>query len=347
MNYKDFNILHFNGRAYNLFSNNLSLSNSSLNTDVLLFINQWANNKTYIEVKTSGSTGKPKTIKIQKQYMLESAKMTCTYFGLNKKTNALLCMSAKHIGGIMMIVRALYAKMNLLVVEPSSNPLENISNHIDFTAMVPYQVSASIEHNLSKLKQIKQLIIGGGTINYLLEQNIVKHQINAFHTFGMTETISHIALKNVLKENTFHCLSGIKIMQNNEDKTLIINAPNIGQQHLQTNDIVDLIDHKTFIWKGRKDFAIESGGIKIHPEIVEQKLAPYIPQNYFISSIADNKLNNKVILIIEGKEKKLPTTLFNVVEKYEKPKEIYFVETFIKTPSGKTDRINTLKQIIK
>ncbi|MCB0541602.1 MAG: AMP-binding protein, partial [Bacteroidetes bacterium] len=166
MNVKDFNILYLNGNKLELFSSNFNLKNNTLDKNVVLFINQWINSKNYIIVETSGSTGKPKSIKILKQYMLESAKMTCQYFSLQEKDNALLCMSAKHIGGMMMIVRAIYAKMNLIVVSPSANPLKDIDTPIDFLAMVPYQVNKTLEQNTEKLQKVKKLIIGGGTINY-------------------------------------------------------------------------------------------------------------------------------------------------------------------------------------
>lgn len=344
MNVKDFNILYLDGNKLDLFSPNLNLKNNTLDKNVVLFINQWINNKNYILVETSGSTGKPKTIRIEKEFMLESAKMTCEYFKLKEKDNALLCMSAKHIGGIMMIVRAIYAKMNLIVVEPSSNPLKSIDTPIDFAAMVPYQISKTLEQDTEKLQKVKNLIIGGGTINYALEQKIIKNHINAFHTFGMTETISHIALRDIQKGKIFHCLQDISVAKN-KDNSLVINAPNIGQLHLETNDIVELIDAHSFIWKGRKDFAIESGGIKIHPEIIEQKLAPFISNRFLVSSLPDDNFNNKLILIVEGKKVNLPKQIFKVLGKYEQPKAIFFIDKFVATESGKINRIKTTKLI--
>ncbi|MEZ4916978.1 MAG: AMP-binding protein [Chitinophagales bacterium] len=344
MNVKDFNILYLNGNKLELFSSNFNLKNNTLDKNVVLFINQWINSKNYVIVETSGSTGKPKSIKILKQYMLESAKMTCQYFSLQEKDNVLLCMSAKHIGGMMMIVRAIYAKMNLIVVSPSANPLKDIDTPIDFLAMVPYQVNKTLEQNTEKLQKVKKLIIGGGTINYSLEQKIIKHQISAFHTFGMTETISHIAIRNIQKGKIFHCLQGISVAKN-KDNSLVINAPTIGQAHLETNDIIELIDAHSFIWKGRKDFAIESGGVKMHPEMIEQKLASFISNRFLVSSLPDDNFNNKLILIIEGKKVNLPKQIFNALDKYEQPKEVFFIDKFVETESGKINRFKTTELI--
>lgn len=343
MNVKDFNILNLNGKKIDLYAPNINLKLGGLSIDVVMFINQWINNKNYINVETSGSTGKPKSIKILKEHMLESAKMTCSYFNLHENHNALLCLSAKHIGGIMMIVRAIFSKMNLIIVNPNANPLKNTRIPIDFVAMVPYQVSKTIDKNLDKLQKVKNLLIGGGTINYSLEKKLKLNKINAFHTFGMTETISHIAIRDILEGNIFNCLEGINISKN-ENECLIIEAPKIGQRKLQTNDIIEQINSKSFIWKGRKDFAIESGGLKMHPEIIEQKLAPFINKRFIVSALPDINLNNKLILIIEGKIN-IPKQLFDVLDKYEQPKEVFFITKFIETESGKINRLKTTELI--
>lgn len=308
------------------------------------FLEQWANNSPEVDVFTSGSTGKPKKIKLQKTHLWQSASQTCDFFKLNSKTNALLCLPVNYIAGKMMLVRAMVVKMNLICVQPTANPIKNLDEKIDFAAMVPMQVYRGVE-NVEKFNQIKNLIIGGGKVSDKLIKKLSPFRGKVFETFGMTETISHIAIKQLIpkKETHFTPLKGVKISQS-ENKTLIIDCPKIGVNKLKTNDIIEF-DNKigTFNWLGRTDFLINSGGIKIIPELIEKKIEKYISSTFLIVGKGDDQFGEKLILIIQQTDKKnevneLMEKIKTVLPPKFLPKEIIFVKEIPLTPSGKINR---------
>lgn len=346
---KDFNKLIVQGRAYTknelLTTSNNLLHSSSWEYDFWQFVRAWLAPTPYVEVQTSGSTGQPKTILLEKSKMLQSAQMTCEYFALDQGQKALLCMSPKHIGGMMMVVRAFYAKLDLYVVKPQANPLKATEINFDFASMVPYQAQTIFNENPKKLKQVKKLLIGGGMLSNKLEEALVGLRINAYHSFGMTETISHFALRKLGTEDYFRCLPGISIKQA-KNGTLQLKAPMFEDAIIETNDIIEYLSPTTFRWKGRLDFAIETGGVKVLPEVLEKELEKNIEQRFFITALPDEKLNNRVVLIIEGEKKNLPDNLFDNLPPYHRPKAVFFVDHFIETASGKIDRISTRARLI-
>jgi len=345
---KDFNNLSINGEVYSKLKLRELASKLTKITDwqspFWLFIAQWFNEKSYIEVHSSGSTGKPKLLQIPKVKMLASAAMTCQFFNLKKGNTALLCLSPKHIGGMMMIVRAMYAELNLIPRPPSANPLNEVNEKIDFIALVPYQVQNILDLNPKKLEAIPNIIIGGGKLDFALQQSLKHHQVAAYSTFGMTETLSHIALQKIGAEENYTCLDGIRIEQSTRG-TLIVHAPMLLEEELETNDLIELVSPRQFKWLGRTDFAIESGGLKFIPEQVERKLEDKIRRRFIISSRPHPKLNNELVLLIEGEQSALDSDLFEGLDKYEYPKQIYFITQFIETANGKIDRIKT-RQLI-
>lgn len=315
-------------------------------TDFWLFLVNWFDDTATITTYTSGSTGLPKPISILKNDMLLSAEMTCSFFNLNAAKTAVLCLPMSSIGAKMMVVRSLLKAMHLVVLEPSSNPLKNLAFTIDFVAMVPFQVAKTIQENPAIWQKIDIVIIGGGNIAQDLENDITRLGINAYSTFGMTETISHVALKKIGKDNFYTALPGVIFSQNKHDKTLCIETLFENAKKIQTNDIVELLDDKHFIWKGRSDFAIETGGVKILPEVIENKLFTHIKERFFIASLPDTLLNNKVILVIESVEKKYTIEMLKpILLPYECPKAIFYVSKFAETHTGKLNKIETLKFI--
>ena len=319
--------------------------NSDLITMVEEFITEWHSSSEFIIVKTSGSTGTPKSIKLNKEYMAASAQATGKFLNLKPSNTALLSMSPKAIGGMMMIVRYIVLDLNLIVVDPSSAPLLDISMNINFAAMVPLQLKESIKNTKEKLNQIGTLIIGGGPIEKSLESQIKELNPQVYHTYGMTETISHIALRNVSNgDNFFKTLPGVEISLVND--CLNITSISIGVHKLQTNDIVDLISENSFVWKGRSDLAINSGGIKIIPAIIESKLSELIEENFISVGLDDETFGQKHVIIIETEANLVFTKdQFDFIEKFKRPKEIYLLKEFVRTESGKIDRIKTLGMI--
>lgn len=307
------------------------------------FLKDWFSKEDFILVQTSGSTGKPKEIKLQKKQMIYSALATGSYFNLKAKTTALLCLSVNYIAGKMMLVRALTLGWHLDVLETNSFPLKEIQKEYDFSAMVPLQLENSIE----KINLIKKLIVGGGVVSSKLQEKINETTCNVYATYGMTETITHIAIKKlnnfVVTPNFYNVLPEIEIYKDDRG-CLVIKAPNVSDEIVFTNDIVDLISDNQFKWLGRFDNVINSGAVKLHPELIEEKLSAIISNRFFVAGIPDEKLGEKLVLIVEGKFKKISFSDMNL-HKFEIPKKIFFVEEFIETETKKIQRSKTLDLI--
>jgi o-succinylbenzoate---CoA ligase len=316
------------------------------------FIKEWISYSNVIRVQTSGTTGEPKAITFTKLQAVASAQMTCKYFGLNKNTNALMSLSSEFIGGKMMVVRAFISGMNLIIIEPNSSPLDGVKERIDFASMVPFQVHNCLADEKTKQKflSIPDVIVGGAPISPLLESMLANCTNNVYATFAMTETLSHIALKRLSgadRKDYYELLPGISILVD-ERGCLVINAPSLNENSIVTNDVVEIINPAQFLWLGRYDNVINSGGIKIYPEIVEYKLAALILNHrFFISSIPDEKLGQKVVMVIEGVSDFDVATIKNqagkTLSKYEMPKEYFIIDRFLETVSGKVKKGDTLK----
>lgn len=307
------------------------------------FISSWNNCTESIIQFSSGSTGPPKAIEIPKWKMEASARMTGEFLNLNECTSALLCISEEFIGGKMMIVRSLVYDLKLYLTRVRSNPLKSLTVPIDFVAMVPMQVETVLEENPEKFNLIKHLIIGGGPVSDSLIHKIQEYSCTAYSTFGMTETVSHIALRE-LKDGPqpYIAIGGTEF--STHDNCLVIDCEDLKIKALKTTDKVHLIDKSSFKWLGRADFVINSGGIKIHPEEVERKIKTVLnSDDFIISKIPDKKLGSKVIFIGEKKldHPHLKKKIEGVLDKYEYPKVYYFISSLKKTHSGKIDRIKT------
>ena len=300
------------------------------------FLLEWLNNESFVFVQTSGSTGKPKQIVLDKKAMMASAKATGTFFNLQPKSTALLCLSTDYIAGKMMLVRAITLGLHLDAVEPNSNPLEN--KKYDFVAMVPMQVANSLE----QLHLVETLLIGGTKVSYQLAENILKTNCQAYESYGMTETISHIAIKPIGAKE-FTVLPNVSISLDDRN-CLVIEALELSTEKIITNDIVEILNETQFILKGRIDNVINSGGVKIFPEVIEEKLAKFISARFFIASLPDEKLGEKVILVLEGKPFEVDNTIFSDLSKYQIPKEVVFIDKFIETETNKINRKKTLEK---
>lgn len=318
------------------------------------FLSYWLDNKPTLEVKTSGSTGNPKTIILQKEYMVNSALATGEHFDLKPRNTALLCLPADYIAGKMMLVRAMVLGLELDCVEPSSNPLAGLSKNYDFAAMVPLQ----LEESLDEIEKVKTLIVGGAAISRTLEEKVQVKSTAVFETYGMTETITHVAVKRInfvqssavetsltditnMREGHFNALLNVLFSKDDRD-CLVISAPKVSDNLVITNDIVNLISETEFEWLGRYDNVINSGAIKLFSERIEAKLATFLSNRFFVSGIPDDKLGQKLILVVEGETN--PEKLLEKIkdstklEKFEIPKSIYVLSKFIETETGKIRR---------
>lgn len=334
--------------------NNLDINNLHSETDfekkVIFFLKEWFSDSKTVKVQTSGSTGTPKVIEIEKEKMLNSAEMTCNFLGLKEGNSALICLPIEYISGKMMVVRAITRKLKLIISDPSLKPLENLNENIDFCAMTPLQV----ENSLDKIHFIKNLIIGGAAVSQSLKKKIAQILLPSnsptqiYETYGMSETLSHIALKKTYptQDEYFSLFDGIEI-STDERNCLKIFAPRLNSEILQTNDLVEIREGKQFKFLGRIDNVINSGGAKIFPEQLEALVKKEIPNEVVFLGIKDDILGEKLILIIEGFESenfKSQISNLKFEKSFHKPKEIIFIEKIPRTPNGKVNRLE-LKSI--
>lgn len=323
---------------------NQLLSENEFEKKVKAFLEDWLSDEKTVSVQTSGSTGTPKIFEIEKSKMMNSAEMTCNFLGLKEGDTALLCLPVEYISGKMMVVRSVIKNLTLNVTEPSLRPLQNIDNEIDFCAMTPLQ----LENSLDELHWIKNIIIGGAAVSESLKNKIFntlgsKGSQRIFETYGMSETLSHIALKQIypVSEVFFTAFENVDI-STDERGCLRICAPHLNAEVLQTNDLVEIKNNNQFRFLGRIDNVINSGGAKIFPEQLEALVKKEIPNEVVFTGREDERLGQKLILVIEGQKShgiidKIAAIPFE--KSFHRPKEIIFIEKIPRTPNGKIDRI--------
>ena len=333
------------------------------------FLSEWNNDSDRVLVHTSGSTGKPKPMMVEKKRMLNSARITCDFLGLKPGDSALLCMSLDYIAGKMVVVRSIERHLHLISVSPSGHPLKDIdlkdvngkdvNGEITFAAMVPMQVynTLQVPEERERLTHIRHLIIGGGAIDASLEKELqaLPGNIAIWSTYGMTETLSHIALRRINGDEAsewYQPFDSVKISQT-EEGCLVIDAPLVCAETLVTNDIVE-IEKLRFRIKGRKDNVICSGGIKIQIEEVEALLKPHLEKPFMIAKKKDEKFGEIAVLLTEDEDlKKVEATIRRLLSgksddsnnsseskthKYWIPREYLHVDHLPLTETGKPKR---------
>lgn len=329
---------------------------------VLQFKSEWEAGKEIFDIHTSGSTGIPKKIQLSRNQLIASAKLTQKAFNLNEGDTAFCCLNVEYIAGLMMLVRAFEIGMDLMVVEPKSNPFEGIEKHIfmlqrnTFYAFVPLQIENILNNeNLARsLNSAKAIIIGGASVNAQIEEKVQNLSAPIYATYGMTETVTHIAIKRLngdLKQDYFEVLPNIKI-ETDERNCLKILSETTNNEWITTNDLVDIVEENKFILLGRVDNIINSGGVKIQLEkvdsIIGQNLNKIQFKNRFFSfGIVDEKLGQKLVLVVENEsEIEFGAEIYENLTKFEHPKQVFFVNQFIETPTGKIDKIKTVNEYI-
>ncbi|PXY42786.1 O-succinylbenzoic acid--CoA ligase [Flavobacterium cheongpyeongense] len=328
-NYFKINGYHLNGDELSNAAYSYIKEGDSNEQAIGEFLLDWLDQKEYIEIKTSGTTGLPKLVRLQKQSMIQSALATGDFFDLKPGDKALLCLPVKFIAGKMMLVRSLILGLDLAITEPSTTPLAFNKSTYDFVAMVPLQVQNSVKD----LKKVKKLIVGGAKMSTVLEEKLLHLKTAVYETYGMTETITHIAARRI-GEKVFTVLPNIKISKDDRG-CLVIDIPAISKEPIITNDLIELIREKQFTFLGRIDNVINSGGVKLIPEQIEAKLIGKINSRFFVIGIPDAFLGEKLILVIEGEKQVFPSDFFHNLDKYEKPKEIVFIPKFKENENGK------------
>jgi o-succinylbenzoate---CoA ligase len=310
-------------------------------TEIQEFLDEWFDTAETVQANSSGSTGSPKKIVLQKKYMIASAKNTIAYFELLPGQSIYLCLSTATIAGKMMLVRAIVGQLKIVIGPVSSDSLLHCALPIDFTAIVPLQLEQALKVDPKRLNTFGKVLVGGAPLSDQLMNKIIAAKLSIYQSYGMTETMSHVAIRNINEFNTltYKALNNITFSLNLSEE-LIIHAPELGLPELKTNDIVDLHSPTSFTWLGRSDFIINSGGKKISPERIEKKLSQLIDLPFYIYGIPDQTLGSKAVLIVESStEFSLDKTkLTQLLEKHELPKAIIRIEQFIRTESNKIDR---------
>lgn len=312
--------------------------------DLYLFLEKWFDASPVITVHTSGSTGTPKELVVRKDRMMQSARLTCEFLNLQAGDTALLCMNLRYIGAMMVVVRSLVAGLNLIVRPASGHPLSDIEEPLRFAAMVPLQVynTLRVPEEKERLEQTDILIIGGGAVDDSLEAEMSALPTAVYSTYGMTETLSHIALRRLNGDTAskhYYPFPSVELSLSAES-TLVIKAPLICGEVLQTNDIACLYPDGSFTIAGRKDNVINSGGIKIQAEEMEKRLRPFIPVPFVVTSVPDPRLGQALTLLIAGQVdvRELESKLQTVLDAYHRPRHIFMTESIPQTENGKTDR---------
>ena len=309
------------------------------------FLDEWHDGSPTLLVHTSGSTGKPKPLWVEKRRMEASARITCGFLGLQQGDTALLCMPLDYIAGKMMVVRALTCGLRLVSVEPSAHPMKGLDDSpIDFAAMVPLQVVRTLEvpEERERLLRVRHLIIGGGAIDEELEQALQDFPHAVWSTYGMTETLSHIALRRIngaQRDDHYTPFEGVGISLNDEG-CLVIDAPAVCPTPLTTNDRASLADDgRRFRILGRRDNVICSGGIKLQTEEIERKLRTRLHVPFMVTKRRDAALGEAVVLLVEDRDtEQYQAVCRDTLYKYERPKLILSVERIPLTETGKPAR---------
>jgi len=335
-------------------------SASEFESSVYSFVKKWHSGEDTFILKTSGSTGPPKSITLTREQLVASAKLTEETLQLKAGDCAWLCLDPSYIAGKMMLVRSFTTGMKIIATTPVSNPLLKIPStlEIDFVALVPYQLHEIIQRSqFDRLNKIKKLIVGGGSLSQHDQEKLQQVNCRVYATYGMTETISHIALQAVNgpePSSYFKVLPGIEITSDQRG-CLEIEAKYLNGK-ITTNDLVEIRDKSSFKWLGRMDNIINTGGIKVIPEKVEAEVLKIFEKHkiinrFLISSIPDPGLENKIVLLLEGKWTsdlsftELQAQLKNTLRNFEIPKELYEGLSFVSNDNGKVMRIATRKLI--
>ena len=334
-----------NGESYDRnqllsFAVELNNSNQEYLNELGRFIFDWFSEEPDVVLQTSGSSGKATQIFAPKSMLYESARTTVNTFNLQPTHKALICLPVRHIAAKMMLIRAFLVGLWIDIIKPTSKP--RVSKTYDFTAMTPHQ----LRNSLNQIDQHKQIIVGGAPVDDFLRDAVKGHRSRIFSTYGMTETYSHVAIQNLSKGERYYTAIG-DITFSTQGDVLVVHAPHIGIEKLVTTDCVELISSTKFLWKGRSDYVVNSGGIKLHPEHIEKALSAVISVPFFVFPRPDKEYGQSLCIVFEGY---MPNNIEKIISKidtlskYEKPKE-YFVISQFEFNNGKILRNQTLESI--
>lgn len=320
------------------------MTQAEFEQSVAAFRQEWQSEAPEVEVSTSGSTGVPKRMRAEKARMRASAQATCQFLGLQRGDTALLCMSVQYIAGKMMIVRAEECGLLLTLTPPSGHPFRGLEERtFHFVAMTPMQVydTLQVPAESEALRRVRHLLIGGGAIDARLSAALSTFPHAVWSSYGMTETLSHIALRRLNGPQAtewYTPLPGVSL-QLGQDDALVIQAPRVCSEVLHTHDIAEMDSQGRFRILGRTDNVINSGGIKLQIEEVEDCLRPHLSAPYQITSVPDSKFGQAVVLLTTATDvAAVAAECRRVLPPYWVPKHVVSVAALPTTGTGKPDR---------
>lgn len=351
--------IYINNKEYQLADLESFVSKNSEYLKLMKFIQDWGAGKQIFNFQTSGSTGRPKEISITRTQITSSVLATKKALSLDQNDQVLICLNPEYIATTMMVARCLILDLDIHIIKPSADPFKLINDEIviNFASFVPLQIEAILNNkNANKLEKIRNILIGGAPLSADLINQLSALNTNIYQSYGMTETVSHIALMNLKTDDFFNTIEGIEVQTDNR-QCLAIKGTVTNNIWVQTNDVVELINPTKFRWLGRADNIINSGGVKIFPETLEalvfDLLKQYNFQNSFFFYGQKNEKFGEVIGLIFEKDKPNKTildTLNNSIikrfSKYHIPKTITTINAFSRTESGKIKRIETIKSLL-
>ncbi|GHA55542.1 AMP-binding protein [Pontibacter akesuensis] len=343
------------------FRNSIPLNGYESKT--LEFCRSWLNGVQEFPIQTSGSTGVPKTIILTRKQLETSARRTVKTLNLKAGDCTFICLNTEYIAGMMMLVRGFLANLQIIIVEPISNPLTLVSpeENIAFASFVPMQLHAILSETPERLEQLnsmKGILVGGAPLTPTQERELQQVSAPIFHTYGMTETASHIALRKLNGPDAAAYYNVLDDITVGLDKRgcLTIKGDITNNELLVTNDIVELLTPTRFRWLGRADNTINTGGVKVQVETVELAISKAMigmenPPRFFIAPQPDEVLGDKIVLLVEGaplppaQEQELFERMRDLLRKFEIPKEVYYAPAFSQTTTGKLSRLKTLQKM--
>jgi len=343
---------HLNGNTYTWITLQQAHSQGLLPAqecmrELMAFLGQWFDASPTLRFTTSGSTGRPRTFEASKEHIIHSAMLTCYLFKLHKGADCLLCLPLEFIAAKMMVVRALVGGLHLWMKEPTGFPFDNETRHYQFVPLVPMQVYNSLQtpHERDAMEACDTLLIGGGPISPTLEASLAAFKNPAFASYGMAETLSHVALRQVngLEPSDFFTpLPGVTTSLTQEG-CLVIDAPTLCDAPITTNDVATRLPEGRFRILGRLDNLILTGGKKVLAEHIEAALSPIMVGNFAITSEPDAKFGERIVLIAEH-----PIDLDTIktdLPHWQIPKRTIIVKQLPLTDTGKIDR-KALKHLL-
>lgn len=318
-------------------------SEFTMRDEIAAVVQAWRHNEP-MRISTSGSTGTPKVIVHPFDNIVRSAKATASYFVLPERSNVLLCLPVSKIAGRMQVYRALINNWRLWVVEPSSIPLKKINQTLDFAAMTPFQAQSTLNENPTEFRKIRSLLLGGAHVSKPLMHGLKAAGVHGWEGYGMTETLTHVAVRKVSPESEafFRCLPGIHAEIGPND-ALVLHGDRFASP-LLTTDRVSWMDEKRFLWLGRTDFTLNTGGIKVQPEQIEARLEESIDRAFLIAGEPDELLGTRIVIVVEGApfspedEHALMAAMEARLEKFERPKSVKYLPQLPRTENGKIER---------